>query len=77
MASQLLDAIRAKEGMERLSSILDGLTTVQPELAANRDSESFYMYTVLCTYVHVSTYIIKYSTLHVQLLSYNKCPLIL
>ena len=41
--------------MEKLSAILDGLTTVQPELATNRDSQSLYMYTVsvfTCTYMY-------------------------
>ena len=40
VANQLLDAIKAKENQERLSSILDTLSSALPDLENDRDSQS-------------------------------------
>jgi len=39
VATQLLDAIKAKETADKIATILDSLTSLDPELGQNRDSK--------------------------------------
>ena len=52
VATQLLEAIKEKKAFDHLTSILDTVSSVQPELDNDRDSE-------LCCHL-VATYIMTY-----------------